>query len=448
MFLSWTATGFKLAVPADRNSSNAAPLRSAKNIAMRTISRRKSLSHERLSVVGIGDDGWEGLSPAARDAIQAAEMIVGSVRHLALLPPAPAVRAERVTWPSPMLPYLDELLATHRSRAVAVLASGDPMLHGIGATLAQRLDASSLAVIPHVSAFALACARLGWPSADVALLSAVGRPLEALNAYLQPGRRTIVYSESGATPDAIATLLRERGFGPSALCVLEHVGGPLERRRDGIAASWTQVRCADLNVVAIACIPDAQTQALSIVPGLPDDAFEHDGQLTKRDVRAATLARLAPLPGHLLWDVGAGSGSIGIEWMRAHPSCRAIAFERNEERALRIARNARKLGVPGLRVICGSAPAAFADTQTPDSIFIGGGLASNNLLKTCQNILPPGGKLVANAVTLETEAILIAAHAAYGGELVRIAVSHAQALGEMRAWRPLLPITLWALTKA
>jgi len=401
-----------------------------------------------LPVVGIGEDGWEGLTPAARQAIQRAEVIVGSARLLAFLPPAPHVQGDRIAWPSPMLPYIDTLLATHQERAVVVLAGGDPMLHGVGATLAQRLNASSLAVIPQVSAFALACARLGWPSADTALLSAVGRPIEQLNAYLQPGRRTIVYSENGATPDAIATLLRERGFGPSALCVLEHLGGPLEGRRDGIAASWVRQPCADLNVVAIACIPDAQTQALAIVPGLPDDAFEHDGQLTKRDVRAATLARLAPLPGRLLWDVGAGSGSIGIEWMRAHPSCRAIAFERNEERAQRIARNARNLGVPGLRVICGCAPDAFADAQTPDCIFIGGGITARNLLEACRNILPAGGKLVANAVTLQAEGQLIEAHAAYGGELVRIAVSHAQALGEMQAWRPKPAITLWTLTKA
>lgn len=415
---------------------------------MQTTSRRKALSHDRLAVVGIGEDGWEGLTPAARRAIQTAEIIVGSARLLALLPPTPRIRGERVAWPSPMLPYIDELFAMHEDRAVVVLASGDPMLHGIGATIAQRLEESSLTVIPQVSAFALACARLGWPSAEITLLSAVGRPLEQLNAYLQPSRKTLVYSENGETPDAIAALARERGYGASTLCVLEHLGGPLERRRDGIAATWSEKKCADLNVVAITCLPDAGTQGLPIVPGLPDEAFENDGQLTKRDVRAATLAHLAPLPGRLLWDVGAGSGSIGIEWMRAHSACRAVAFERNEERARRIARNARNLGVPALRIITGAAPDTFADAPTPDSIFIGGGIGSNDLLDACRTILPAGGKLVANAVTLEAEAKLIAAHAAHGGKLVRIAVSHAQALGGKLAWRPMLPITLWTLTKA
>jgi precorrin-6Y C5,15-methyltransferase (decarboxylating) len=415
---------------------------------MRTIPRRKPSPRNRLFVVGIGEDGWEGLTTEAQDAIETAEIIVGGSRHLALLPPAPLVRGERIPWPSPMLSYLDELLATHRERAVVILASGDPMLHGIGATVARRLDASSLIVIPRISAFALACARMGWPSAQTMLLSAVGRPLEQLNAYLQLGRRTIVYSENGATPNAIATLLRERGYGASALTVLEHLGGPLEERRDGVAASWNEKRCADLNVVAIACIPDAGTQTLSIVPGLPDDAFEHDGQLTKREVRAATLARLAPIPGQLLWDVGAGSGSIGMEWMRAHPECRAIAFERDETRAQRIMRNARNLGVPGLRVVTGPAPATFANVEMPNAIFIGGGVRASGLLEACLDVLAPGGNLVANAVTLEAEVKLIAARTAYGGELTRIAVSHAEPLGTMLAWRPMLPVTQWSVTKS
>ena len=247
------------------------------------------ISPVHLTIVGIGEDGWEGLEAAAKHALENADEIIGGARHLALLPPH--ARAKRTPWPSPMLPYVDELLGRHRNLAVVVLASGDPMLHGVGATLAQRPDAARLTVLPHVSAFALACARLGWPSAQITLLSAVGRPLEHLNAYLQPGRRTIVYSENGATPDALATLLRERGCGASTLCVLEHLGGPLEKRRDGIAASWSEKRCADLNVVAVTCIPDAGTRTLGIVPGLPDDAFEHDGQLTqtrraRRDARA------------------------------------------------------------------------------------------------------------------------------------------------------------------
>jgi precorrin-6Y C5,15-methyltransferase (decarboxylating) len=339
---------------------------------------------------------------------------------------------------------VDEIVERRDGRRVAIVASGDPMLHGVGATIARRVDPAEFTVIPHVSAFALACARLGLPIAETPLFSAVNRPLEHILPHVLPDRTLIVYSKDGTTPAAAAALLRERGYGASTLRVFEHLGGSKERRRDGIAASWNDERCADLNLTAITCVADPHTQLLSLLPGLPDDAFETDGQLTKREVRAATLARLAPLPNQLLWDIGAGTGSIGIEWMRTHPSCRCIAIEREARRTQRIAENARRLGVPELRVLHASVPAALKELEPPHAIFIGGGLTVE-LLDASRRALFPGGRLVANVVTVEGEALLAAAHAAHGGELVRIAVSRAQPLGGTIAWRPLTPITQWAL---
>jgi precorrin-6B C5,15-methyltransferase / cobalt-precorrin-6B C5,C15-methyltransferase len=419
------------------------------SIEMGSRSRMQAdLTSERapipVTVVGIGEDGWHGLGLEARTAIETAEVLVGSARQLALVPPT---EAHRLTWPSPMRPFVDELLARYRDRALVVLASGDPMLHGAGALLARRLDGGELRVIPHVSAFALACARLGWAGAEVTLLSVVARPLALVAAHLQPGRRLIVFGDDGATPRALAALLVERGYGASGFTVLEHLGGPREGRRDGVAATWPPERCADLQVVAITCLADEGTQALASIAGLPDDAFESDGQLTKREVRAATLARLVPLPGQLLWDVGAGTGTIGIEWMRAHPSCRAIAVERDAARAARIARNAERLGVPGLRVVTGSAPDALREMEVPDAVFIGGGIVADGLVASCWEALRSGGRLVANAVTVEGEAALAGWHRRLGGELVRIAVSRAEPIGGMLCWRPLLPITQWALVK-
>jgi precorrin-6B C5,15-methyltransferase / cobalt-precorrin-6B C5,C15-methyltransferase len=411
---------------------------------MRADVTRNHGSAVRLSVVGIGEDGWDGLGLAARTAIERAEVLVGSARQLALVP---MVTAERLTWPSPMLPFVDELLARYRDRVVVVLASGDPMLHGVGALLARRVDPAQLEVIPHVSAFALACARLGWAGADVTLLSVVARPLALVVPHLQPRRRLIIFSEDGTTPAALAALLVEHGYGASALTVLAHLGGPREERREGVAATWPSDRCADLHVVAVTCVAGDRTRPLAAIPGLPDDAFESDGQLTKREVRAATLARLVPLAGQLLWDVGAGTGTIGIEWMRAHPSSRCIAFERDTQRAARIRRNAERLGVPGLRVVTGIAPDALRGMPAPDAIFIGGGIVADGLVAACWDALTSGGRLVANAVTIEGETALAGWHGRLGGELVRIAVSRAEPIGGMLCWRPLLPVTQWALVK-
>lgn len=395
-----------------------------------------------LTVVGIGEDGFKGLGRNARHALLRASRIIGGQRQLDLLPVC--IRGERQLWPSPF--SLAPVLA-QRGKPVCVLASGDPMFYGVGASLARQVAAEELLVLPAPSSVSLAAARLGWPLQDVVTLSVVARPLAALNAHLASGVRLLVLSNDGRSPVAIASLLVQSGFGASRVSVFEHVGGADEQRIDGLAVDWPHASVADLNLVAIDCVADANTPRLSRLAGLPDSAFQHDGQLTKRDVRAMTLARLAPMPSELLWDVGAGSGSIGIEWMRAHPSCRALAIEADAGRQGLIEHNRDALGVPGLQLIRGKAPDVLHGLEAPDAIFIGGGVTRDGVLDTCWQHLRPGGRLVANAVTLQSEMTLMAWRAEHGGELTRIHVAQAQPLGEFDTWRQALPITLLEVVK-
>lgn len=402
-----------------------------------------------MTVVGIGADGWPGLALASQDALRAAEVIIGGTRQLALLPGE--CGGERVPWPSPLRPAVPGLLAAHAGRRVAVLASGDPFFHGIGRALADELGPDALRVLPHPSSVSYACARLGWPVEDTGVVTLVGRPAARLAAALHEGRRLLVLSAGADTPVEVAALLRDRGYGPTRMRVLEQLGSDAERHVDGTADTWDTgaPRAVDaLNVIALDCRRAPGALRLSAAPGLPDEAYEHDGQLTKRHVRAATLAALAPAPGELLWDIGGGSGSIAIEWMRTHPSCRAVTVERDAVRAERIARNADTLGVPALRVVRGSAPGALAGLPAPDAVFIGGGLTAPGLLDACWDALAPGGRLVANTVTLESEALLAERYRALGGELVRLAVAHAVPVGGFTGWRQAMPVTQWSVTKS
>ncbi|MDI3251296.1 MULTISPECIES: precorrin-6y C5,15-methyltransferase (decarboxylating) subunit CbiE [unclassified Pseudomonas] len=395
-----------------------------------------------LTVVGIGEDGFKGLGRNARHALLRATRIIGAQRQLDLLPLC--IGGERQLWPSP---FSMEPVLSRRGTPVCVLASGDPMFYGVGASLARQVAAEELTILPAPSSVSLAAARLGWPLQEVVTLSVVARPLAAINAHLASGVRLLVLSNDGSSPALIAALLTERSFGPSRISVFEHLGGPAERRIDGHAQAWEHITVADLNLVAIDCLADANAPRLSRLAGLPDSAFKHDGQLTKRDVRAMTLARLAPMPGELLWDVGAGSGSIGIEWMRTHPSCRALAIEADTGRQGLIEHNRDALGVPGLQLIRGKAPEALSGLETPDAIFIGGGVTRDGVLDTCWQHLRPGGRLVANAVTLQSEMTLMNWRAEHGGELTRIHVAQAQPLGEFDTWRQALPITLLEVIK-
>ncbi len=396
-----------------------------------------------LTVVGIGEDGFSGLGKQARRALLGASRIIGSPRQLALLPRC--VTAAREQWPTPFT--LAPVLAL-RGEPVCVLASGDPMFYGVGASLARQVAAEEMQVLSMPSSCALAAARLGWPLQDLQVVSLVARPLVALNAHLHSGMRLLVLSNDGDSPAAIAALLRERGFGPSRLHVLEHLGGTAERHLCGSAEDWPHTQVAALNLVAIECQASTTAPRLGRVAGLADDAFRHDGQLTKRDVRAITLARLAPQPGELLWDVGAGCGSIGIEWMRAHPACRALAIEADAGRQGFIEHNRDALGVPGLQLVRGKAPEALAGLERPDAIFIGGGVTRDGVLALCWERLRPGGRLVANAVTLQSELALAHFRERHGGELTRIHVAQAQPLGAFDTWRQALPITLLDVVKS
>jgi precorrin-6Y C5,15-methyltransferase (decarboxylating) len=393
-------------------------------------------------VVGIGADGWIGLAEPARDAVRAAEVVLGGPRQLALV--AGHTDGEARAWPSPMVPALPELFERLRGRRVCALASGDPMFHGLGTTLARVLGTDAVEVLPHPSSVSLACARLGWGAETVEVVSAVARPIAAVRRALGPGARVLVLSEGAGTPAELAALLESDGWGDSALTVFEQLGGPAERRVDGTARDWSHPPGDPLNVVALCCAPGA---GAALTPGLPDEAYDHDGQLTKREVRAVTLALLGPRRGELLWDVGAGNGSIALEWLRAHPTCRAVAVEPDPARAARIAANADALGVPGVRVVQDRAPAALAGLPTPDAVFVGGGVTADGVLPRCWEALPAGGRLVANAVTVESEGVLATARARFGGELTRLSVARAAPVGGFTGWRPAMPVTIWSVAK-
>jgi len=396
-----------------------------------------------LSVVGIGEDGLAGLTPSARTLVDAAEVLVGGGRHLAMLPED---GRPRVAWPKPMDSVIPEILR-QRGRRVCVLASGDPSCFGVARKLLRAIPLREMVILPAPSAFSLACARLGWSLPDIETVSLHWRPVEGLHPHLLPGNRLVILTRDGATPGQIAALLRARGYGQSRMTLLARMGGPQEARLDGLAASWDAKDAPDLNVVAVDCVADPGVPLLARVPGLPDDAFRNDGQLTKRELRAATLAALAPVPGQRLWDVGAGCGSIAIEWLRAEPRASAIAIERKAERIALIAENVAALGVPELEIKQGEAPAALDGLASPDAVFIGGGLGAAGVFETCWNALSSGGRLAANAVTLEGEAALFAWHGQVGGSLTRIAVSRAAPLGGRTAWRPLMPVTQFAAAK-
>ena len=395
----------------------------------------------QLAVVGVGADGWDGLTAATRDAILSAEVVLGGPRQLALLPSADG--QTRQPWPSPLNQALPELLHELAGRRVVALASGDPMLSGIGTTLIGILGADQVTVIPHVSSVTLARSRLGWSAETTAVVSVVGRDVHAVLRDLAPGRRVLVLSSDQDTPATIAGLLAARGYGPSRFVILGDLGSDHETIAETTAEQFSGA-APRLNIVALQL--DGPLLA-GWAAGLPDDAFEHDGQLTKRDLRAAALARLLPAPGQLLWDVGAGAGSVSIEWMRSHPACRAVAVEADAGRAERIARNAKALGVPALQVIQGTAPEVLDDLSTPDAVFIGGGATRSGVLQQCLDALRGGGRIVVHGVTVQTEALLAAAYGEHGGELTRIHVEHAAPVGSFTGWTPARAVTQWAFTK-
>ncbi|MET0931311.1 MAG: precorrin-6y C5,15-methyltransferase (decarboxylating) subunit CbiE [Aeromicrobium sp.] len=399
----------------------------------------------RVTVVGIGADGWAGLSEVARALVDGAAVVLGGERHLAMLPDVPG--QVRRSWPSPLVEGLPDLMASFEGREVIALASGDPLVSGVATTLVDLLGADAVTVVPALSSVALARARMRWSAESTEVVTLVGRDPHLVARSLAPGLRLLVLSSDGSTPAEVAGLLTAAGYGASPMTVLADLGSETESRVDSLAATWTAEASPPLNVIAVE-LASSGARPLGFVAGLPDDAFEHDGQITKRDVRASALARLAPMPGQLLWDVGAGAGSVGIEWLRAHPTCRAVAIEARDDRAERIARNAATLGVPALDVVTGKAPDVLRGLDAPHAIFVGGGATEAGLVDACWDALLPGGRLVIHGVTLETESLLAHRYARLGGELTRLHVEHAAPIGTFTGWTPARAIMQWAVTKS
>lgn len=393
-----------------------------------------------LSVVGIGEDGLAGLSALARSHLQCAMVVVGGKRHLSMVSRDEV--KEKLQWSSPIENTIQEIIS-RKGESVCVLASGDPMCFGIAVTLLRYIPLEEMTIIPTPSAFSLACAKLGWALTEVETISLCGRDPALLNYYLYPQGRLLILSEGKQTPTLVAKMLVQRGYGDSEITVLEHMGGDKERIITGIASSWDVSDIAELNVIALTCIASPHSLPLSRLAGLSDSAYHHDGQLTKKEVRSVTLAALSPLPGQLLWDVGAGCGSISIEWLRSHPRCRAIAIEKNSKRLQYLRDNAAALGVPHLKIISGEAPTALTDLPQPDAIFIGGGVSVPQMLETCWESLPRGGRLVANTVTVEGEYKLLQWQKELGGELIRIGIQRAEPVGTFLGWKAMCPITQW-----
>ncbi|WP_422032849.1 precorrin-6y C5,15-methyltransferase (decarboxylating) subunit CbiE [Roseovarius sp.] len=394
-----------------------------------------------LHIVGIGEDGMDGLLPATRAVVEAAEVIVGGDRHHRL---SEAVTAERVAWPSPFDALID-LLMSFKGRRVVVLATGDPLWFSVGARIGRAIDPAEITYHPQVSAFQLASARMGWSVADVETLTVHGRPVEQMIAFIQPQARLLILTTGAETPAKIAAFLTERGFGKSRMTVLAAMGGKDEARFDGVAESWAHEVPA-FNTLAVDCVAAPDAALLPRVPGLADALFEHDGTMTKQEVRAVTLSKLMPMRGALLWDIGTGCGSVAVEWMRGARYARAVGIEPRADRRAMAAANALALGVPKLELIDGYVPEALEGLEAPDAVFIGGGL-SREVFEAAWAALRPLGRLVCNAVTLESEALLLELHKEFGGELVKIGVARAEPVGRLTGWRPLMPVTQWSLVK-
>ena len=409
-----------------------------------------NISKKWLRVIGIGEDGWDDLTSDARDLLYESEIVLGGERHLKMLPVD--WQGNRIVWHSPIREAVSKIVSWRpkepaSGQKIAIMASGDPLCYGIATKLLRHLPIEEIWIKPALTTFSLMCSSLGWSLPDVETLTIHGRPVEMLHPFVQPYAKLLVLSKGEESPKQAAKLLSARGFGKSIITVLEHLGGKMERQTSGQAGSWNQPEGAALNAMAIQCIPESDATILSRIPGLPDEAFIHDGQLTKREIRTVSLSRLIPVVDQVLWDVGAGCGSVAIEWMRTSPRCLAFAIEKSEARLKLLEQNSQELGVPMLRIVPGSAPEVLADLLAPDAVFIGGGLSSGNLLQICWNALKPGGRLVANVITLEGEQKLLQWQNENGGDLTRISISRSEEIGKFQGWKEMRSVIQLAVIK-
>jgi len=395
-----------------------------------------------LDIIGIGEDGVDGLSAVALEKLSEAEVVVGGDRHHTL---APNPDAKRIAWPSPFNAMIEEI-KSHQGKKIVVLVTGDPLWYSVGARILRAIPKEQVNFHPQLSAFQWASSRMGWSLADLETLTIHGRAASQVLPHLAPNVRMLVLTKDKTSPETVASLLTQHGFGKSHMTVLAAMGGAREKRFDGLAESWEH-EVPDFHTLAIECVADKDAKWHSRAGGLPDAAFVHDGQMTKRIVRSTTLSALAPYPDALLWDVGAGCGSIAVEWMRASRGARAIAIEPNDKRLAMIRENAINLGVEKIEIIEGKAPQILEGLAQPDAIFIGGGLTSDETFEQCWKALRDGGRLVANAVTVESEAKLFELYEKHGGELSRITVQQAEPVGRFKGWKPFMPVTQWMVVK-
>ncbi|MEO1745190.1 MAG: precorrin-6y C5,15-methyltransferase (decarboxylating) subunit CbiE [Pseudomonadota bacterium] len=389
-----------------------------------------------LQIIGIGEDGLDGLSPKARMLVEQADVIIGGDRHHSL---AGNMRAERIAWPSPFDAMIDVMRA-QKGKRVVVLVTGDPLWYSVGARILKSINADEIEFHPQLSAFQWAAARMGWSLADVETLTVHGRAAEQIVPWFYPGARLLVLTKDRTSVAETAKLLSDRGYGGSRLTVLAALGGSNEQRIEMIADD-AHDDVPDFQTLAIECVASANAKILPRT-GLSDEAFVHDGKMTKRTARALALAKLVPIRGQLLWDIGCGCGSIAVEWMRGAPEAIAIGYEPKADRRTMAAQNAKHLGTPKLQLVDGLAPACLEGQPAPDAIFIGGGLEDATVDKAMA-VLKPFGRLVAHAVTLESEAVLLAAFEKHGGELQRISVETAAPVGPFHGWKPSMPVTQW-----
>ena len=448
ILLKWTVTAVESALDDRFRGTTAVGARVTRVFEM-SVEMSVGVSAEAgvrvIEVVGVGASGPAALDAAALRLVEAAEVLVGGTRHLELVAGV-APEAERVRWPSPLLPGLRELLGRVEGRRVVVLASGDPLVSGIGSTLVSLLGPDAVRIHPGVSSVALARARMRWAAEESDAVTLVGRDVDRLRRELGPGRRLVVLTSGPDAPERVCAVLTDEGYASSRVTVLGSLGADDETRTDGVAGTWAGGPAPTLHLICIECVPDAGSRPRSLAPGLPDDAFDHVGQLTKRVVRAAALAHLAPQPGDVLWDLGAGAGSVGIEFARQHPRNHVVAVERDPVRAERVRANARRLGVPGLEVVEARSADVVDDLPRPDAVFVGGG-ASADLLDRGWAALAPGGRIVVTGVTVETELLLHDARARLGGALTRIAVEDLEPLGSLTGWKPARAVVQWSATK-
>ncbi len=395
-----------------------------------------------LDIIGIGEDGEAGLSPSALQCLEKAEVIVGGDRHHKL---TMNQDAERIAWPSPFDAMIDAL-KSHKGKRIVVLVTGDPLWYSVGARILKSIPSDEVRFHPQLSAFQWASVRMGWSLADLDTVTIHGRANSQIIPYLAPDVRLLVLTQNADSPAEVAKVLCERGFGESRMTVLAALGGPNEARFDAVASKWAH-DVPDFHTLAIECVASKEASWHSRVGGLPDGAFVHDGQLTKQVVRAATISALSPYQDALLWDVGAGCGSIAIEWMRAARGAKSIAIEHHSERLDMIRQNAINLGTEKIQIVEGKAPSVLHGLGTPDAVFIGGGLNTPDLFETCWKALREGGRLVANVVTLEGEAAIFDLQEKLGGNLTRIAVQQAEPVGRFKGWKPFMPVTQWSVVK-